>query len=146
MLNAASPSLLAFSAHSHRICCAGQASWMIRNPDGYATSFFSSIPWGNAFFYTYFVIAILAASVASQTMMSAAFSIVKQSMSLNCFPRFAPAACQQETLYPLAVSSLLFIRFFDYFSIIFLFFVIVLLIFVRFFNRLWILYGFLGFV
>jgi len=65
----------------------GQAAWMIKNPEGYATSFFASIPWGNAFFYLNFVTTILAACVASQAMMSAAFSIVKQSMSLNCFPR-----------------------------------------------------------
>jgi len=65
----------------------GQAAWMIKNPEGYAATFFASIPWGNAFFYLNFVTTILAACVASQAMMSAAFSIVKQSMSLNCFPR-----------------------------------------------------------
>ena len=69
------------------LCYFGQAAWMIKNPDGYATSFFGSIPWGPGFFWTYFVIAVAAACVASQTMITAAFSIVKQSITLNCFPR-----------------------------------------------------------
>ena len=69
------------------LCYFGQASWMIKNPEGYASSFFGSIPWGTGFFWTYFVIAVAAACVASQTMISAAFSIVKQSIALNCFPR-----------------------------------------------------------
>ena len=41
----------------------------------------------DGFFYFYFVVAVAAACVASQTMISAAFSVVKQSMMLNCFPR-----------------------------------------------------------
>jgi len=65
----------------------GQSAWLIKNPSGYATSFFASIPWGDAFFYFYFVVAVLAACVASQTMISAAYSIVRQSMALRCFPR-----------------------------------------------------------
>ncbi len=65
----------------------GQSAWLIKNPSGYATSFFASIPWGDGFFYFYFVVAVLAACVASQTMISAAYSIVRQSMALRCFPR-----------------------------------------------------------
>lgn len=34
-----------------------------------------------------FVVATLAATVASQAMISGAFSIVKQSIALGCFPR-----------------------------------------------------------
>ncbi|DBA81139.1 TPA: Potassium transporter, variant 3 [Trebouxia sp. C0005] len=65
----------------------GQSAWLIKNPGSYATSFFASIPWGHGFFYFYFVVTVLAACVASQTMISAAYSIVRQSMALRCFPR-----------------------------------------------------------
>ena len=65
----------------------GQSAWLIKHPEGYATSFFESVPWGTRFFYLYFVVAVLAACVAAQTMISAAYSIVRQSMALNCFPR-----------------------------------------------------------
>lgn len=34
-----------------------------------------------------FVVAVLAAIIASQSLISAAFAIVKQSMALGCFPR-----------------------------------------------------------
>lgn len=39
------------------------------------------------FFWPVFVIATLAAMIASQAMISATFSCVKQAMALGCFPR-----------------------------------------------------------
>jgi KUP system potassium uptake protein len=41
----------------------------------------------DALFWPVFVIATLAAMIASQAMISATFSCVKQSMALGCFPR-----------------------------------------------------------
>ena len=35
----------------------------------------------------FFIVALLAASVASQAMISGAFQIIKQSVALGCFPR-----------------------------------------------------------
>lgn len=41
----------------------------------------------DGFFWPIFVIATVAAVIASQAMISASFSCIKQSMSLGCFPR-----------------------------------------------------------
>lgn len=41
----------------------------------------------DALFWPVFVLATLAAMIASQAMISATFSCVKQSMALGCFPR-----------------------------------------------------------
>ncbi|XP_020979075.1 putative potassium transporter 12 isoform X2 [Arachis ipaensis] len=57
----------------------GQAAFLLKNPTSYARVFYDSVP--------VFVIATLAAMIASQAMISATFSCVKQSMALGCFPR-----------------------------------------------------------
>lgn len=63
----------------------GQAAYLIKNPEGLSTAFYSSVP--HAVFWPMFVVATLAAIVASQALISASFSIIKQSMALGCFPR-----------------------------------------------------------
>ncbi|PIA44090.1 hypothetical protein AQUCO_01700008v1 [Aquilegia coerulea] len=63
----------------------GQGAFLIKNPDKISTAFYSSLP--TPVFWPMFVIATLAAIVASQALISASFSIIKQSLVLGCFPR-----------------------------------------------------------
>ncbi|KAF3788192.1 hypothetical protein EJ110_NYTH21331 [Nymphaea thermarum] len=63
----------------------GQAAYLVKHPESLRSSFYSSIP--NPVFWPMFVIATLAAIVASQSLISASFSITRQSMALGCFPR-----------------------------------------------------------
>ncbi|KAF8059665.1 HAK2 [Scenedesmus sp. PABB004] len=63
----------------------GQASWLLRNPDGFATVFYSSIP--HPVFWPMFVVAVATAIVASQALITGSFSIVRQAMALGAFPR-----------------------------------------------------------
>eukprot|EP00250_Pteridium_aquilinum_P007757 c17413_g1_i1 orf=266-2647(-) len=64
---------------------AGEAAYLIKNPTHLNDAFYKSTP--HSVFWLMFVISILAAIVASQALISATFSIVKQSMALGCFPR-----------------------------------------------------------
>ncbi|KAJ1269081.1 hypothetical protein BS78_07G183300 [Paspalum vaginatum] len=64
---------------------AGQAAFLIKNPSKLSTTFYSSIP--EPLFWPVFIVATLAAIVASQSLISASFSIIKQSIALGCFPR-----------------------------------------------------------
>lgn len=63
----------------------GQAAYLMKNPTSVERVFYDSIPAG--LFWPIFVIATIAAIIASQAMISASFSCVKQSMALGCFPR-----------------------------------------------------------
>ncbi|XP_061371397.1 putative potassium transporter 12 [Gastrolobium bilobum] len=63
----------------------GQAAYLVKNPTSYSRIFYDSVP--GSLFWPVFVIATLAAMIASQAMISATFSCVKQSMALGCFPR-----------------------------------------------------------
>ncbi|XP_071713999.1 potassium transporter 19-like [Rutidosis leptorrhynchoides] len=63
----------------------GQASWLTKNSDKVADTFYKSIP--TALYWPVFVVAVMAAIIASQAMISGTFSIIKQSLSLGCFPR-----------------------------------------------------------
>ncbi|KAH7857336.1 hypothetical protein Vadar_011443 [Vaccinium darrowii] len=63
----------------------GQAAYLMKNPSSVERVFYDSIPDG--LFWPIFVIATIAAIIASQAMISASFSCVKQSMALGCFPR-----------------------------------------------------------
>ncbi|KAH7291640.1 hypothetical protein KP509_29G025800 [Ceratopteris richardii] len=69
-------------------CCLlaylGQAAYLMENPGHVAHTFYKSIP--EPFYWPMFSIAVAAAIIASQAMVSATFSIVKQSMALCCFP------------------------------------------------------------
>ncbi|XP_058112286.1 putative potassium transporter 12 isoform X1 [Magnolia sinica] len=63
----------------------GQAAFLMKNPDKAERVFYDSLP--GVLFWPVFVIATLAAMIASQAMISATFSCIKQSMALGCFPR-----------------------------------------------------------
>ncbi|WMV14283.1 hypothetical protein MTR67_007668 [Solanum verrucosum] len=63
----------------------GQAAYLMQNTDHVADAFYRSIP--ESIYWPVFVIATLAAIVASQATISATFSIIKQALALGCFPR-----------------------------------------------------------
>ncbi|EER98827.1 potassium transporter 23 [Sorghum bicolor] len=63
----------------------GQAAFLMKNPLAVERIFYDSVP--GALFWPVFVIATLAAMIASQAMISATFSCIKQAMALGCFPR-----------------------------------------------------------
>uniref|UniRef100_A0A2P2MWA4 Potassium transporter n=2 Tax=Rhizophora mucronata TaxID=61149 RepID=A0A2P2MWA4_RHIMU len=63
----------------------GQASYLMKHPNSASSIFYTSVP--VSLFWPVFIIATLAAMIASQAMISATFSCVKQSMALGCFPR-----------------------------------------------------------
>jgi KUP system potassium uptake protein len=63
----------------------GQAAYLWDHPQDFHATFYKSVP--SPVFWPMFVIATLATIVASQAMISGAFSIINQSMSLSCFPK-----------------------------------------------------------
>lgn len=63
----------------------GQAAFLSKHPADIERSFYMSIP--RPVFWPVFLVATLAAVVGSQAVISATFSIIKQSQSLGCFPR-----------------------------------------------------------
>ncbi|KAL3533844.1 hypothetical protein ACH5RR_007365 [Cinchona calisaya] len=63
----------------------GQASYLRKNNLDVSDTFFKSIP--GPVYWPMFVVAVLAAIIASQAMISGTFSIIQQSLSLGCFPR-----------------------------------------------------------
>ncbi|XP_020110461.1 potassium transporter 23-like isoform X2 [Ananas comosus] len=63
----------------------GQAAYLKKHPLSVERVFYDSVP--GVLFWPVFGIATLAAMIASQAMISATFSCIKQSMALGCFPR-----------------------------------------------------------
>ncbi|KAJ8620614.1 hypothetical protein MRB53_029143 [Persea americana] len=63
----------------------GQAAFISKNFSAIPTSFYQSIP--GPIYWPVFVVATLASVVASQAVISATYSIVKQCQALGCFPR-----------------------------------------------------------
>ncbi|XP_070664745.1 potassium transporter 5-like isoform X2 [Malus domestica] len=63
----------------------GQASFLRKHHLLVADTFFKSIP--KPLYWPMFVVAVMAAIIASQAMISGTFSIIQQSLSLGCFPR-----------------------------------------------------------
>ncbi|XP_010066486.2 potassium transporter 5 [Eucalyptus grandis] len=63
----------------------GQAAYLMKHPDHVANTFYDSIP--RPIYWPMFVVAVAAAIIASQAMISGAFAIISQSLSLGCFPR-----------------------------------------------------------
>ncbi|XP_030521166.1 putative potassium transporter 12 isoform X2 [Rhodamnia argentea] len=63
----------------------GQAAYLMKYPASAERIFYDSVP--GSLFWPVLVIATIAAMIASQAMISATFSCVKQSMALGCFPR-----------------------------------------------------------
>ncbi|KAG8381179.1 hypothetical protein BUALT_Bualt06G0095400 [Buddleja alternifolia] len=64
---------------------AGETAYLVKNPEKISDAYYSSLP--DPVYWPMFVISTLAAVVSSQSMISASFSIVKQSLALSCFPR-----------------------------------------------------------
>ncbi|KAL2527398.1 Potassium transporter 9 [Abeliophyllum distichum] len=64
---------------------AGETAYLVKHPEKISDAYYSSLP--DPVYWPMFVISTLAAVVASQSMISASFSIVKQSLALGCFPR-----------------------------------------------------------
>ncbi|MCO5552730.1 hypothetical protein L7F22_006247 [Adiantum nelumboides] len=62
----------------------GQGAYLIKHPEDVAQAFYKSIP--SKIYTIVFIIAVAAAVIASQAMISATFSIVQQSHALGCFP------------------------------------------------------------
>ncbi|KAL1810659.1 hypothetical protein ACET3Z_020724 [Daucus carota] len=63
----------------------GQAAYLSKNPGDVADTFYASIP--EKVYWPMFVVAVAAAIIASQAMISGAFAIISQALSLGCFPR-----------------------------------------------------------
>ncbi|XVF21858.1 hypothetical protein REPUB_Repub12eG0125600 [Reevesia pubescens] len=63
----------------------GQASFLRKNENLVGDTFYESIP--DSLYWPMFVVAVAAAIIASQAMISGTFSIIQQSISLGCFPR-----------------------------------------------------------
>lgn len=64
---------------------AGETAYLIKHPGDHQNAFFKGVP--HSVYWPMFVVATLAAIVASQSLITATFSIIKQSMALGCFPR-----------------------------------------------------------
>lgn len=65
----------------------GQAAYLRKFPENVADTFYKSTP--SAIHWPMFVVAIVAAIIASQAIISSTFSIIKRSISLGCFLRVA---------------------------------------------------------
>ncbi|KAL6226548.1 hypothetical protein ACLB2K_000510 [Fragaria x ananassa] len=63
----------------------GQAAYLRKFPDHVEKTFYNSIP--APLHWPTFVVAVAAAIIASQAMISGAFAIISQSLTLGCFPR-----------------------------------------------------------
>ncbi|KAH7857920.1 hypothetical protein Vadar_017935 [Vaccinium darrowii] len=63
----------------------GQAAYLVKFPENVGNAFYASIP-GRIYWPT-FVIATAAAIIASQALISGAFSTISQSLILGCFPK-----------------------------------------------------------
>ncbi|GKD76861.1 potassium transporter 10-like protein isoform X1 [Tanacetum coccineum] len=63
----------------------GQAAYLMKNKEQVYDAFYHSIP--ERVYWPMFIVATLAAIVASQASISATFSIINQACALGCFPR-----------------------------------------------------------
>ncbi|KAG6672419.1 hypothetical protein I3842_16G056600 [Carya illinoinensis] len=63
----------------------GQASYLRQHSQDASNAFYSSVP--KPIYWPMFVVAVMAAIIASQSLISASFSIIQQSLALGCFPR-----------------------------------------------------------
>ncbi|XP_055802349.1 probable potassium transporter 17 [Solanum dulcamara] len=89
---------------------AGQTAYLIRTPDDHFDGFYKFIP--SAVYWPIFVIATLAAIVANQSLISATFSVIKQSVVLDYFPRVKVVhtySCKEGEVYSPEVKYILMI-------------------------------------
>lgn len=88
----------------------GQTAYLMSNPDAFATLFWSSTP--ETVYWPVVVLATMAAIIASQAMITGAFSVAHQGMALNLFPRVAVRHTSKKVagqIYVPAVNWLLFV-------------------------------------
>lgn len=64
---------------------AGQTAYLIKHLDDHRDGFYKFVP--GPVYWPMFIISTLAAIVASQSLISATFSVIKQSVVLDYFPR-----------------------------------------------------------
>ncbi|XP_050231839.1 probable potassium transporter 17 [Mercurialis annua] len=64
---------------------AGQTAYLIKHPNDHTDGFYKFVP--HTIYWPMFIVATLAAVVASQSLISATFSVIKQSVVLDYFPR-----------------------------------------------------------
>ncbi|BDA48595.1 Potassium transporter 23 [Coccomyxa sp. Obi] len=62
----------------------GETAYLAKFPESYAQSYYKSIP--EPLFWPCFIIAMASALVGSQSLITSAFSVVRQSAVLSCFP------------------------------------------------------------
>ena len=63
----------------------GQAAYISANPSAYSNPFFDSTP--PRLFWLAFIVSILAAVVASQTLITGTFQLISQAMNQSYFPK-----------------------------------------------------------
>ncbi|OAY85287.1 putative potassium transporter 17 [Ananas comosus] len=73
---------------------AGQTAYLMKNPNDHNDGFYKFVP--GPVYWPMFIIATLAAIVASQSLISATFSVIKQSVALDYFPRVKVVHTSQE--------------------------------------------------
>ncbi|KAH3661581.1 hypothetical protein OGAPHI_006429 [Ogataea philodendri] len=71
------------------MCYFGQAAYLIKDPQAVSNVFYLSIPGqtGGGYYWFMFVMATLATVIASQALILGVFCILKQLITLDCFPR-----------------------------------------------------------
>ncbi|XP_057516471.1 potassium transporter 5-like [Amaranthus tricolor] len=67
------------------ITYSGQASFLRLHQNQVSNTFYDAIP--GPLYWPVFIVAVFAAIIASQAMISGTFSIIQQSLALGCFPR-----------------------------------------------------------
>ncbi|KAE7995934.1 hypothetical protein FH972_000691 [Carpinus fangiana] len=75
---------------------AGQAAYLMKNPDRVVSAFYHSIP--GSLYWPVYVVATAAAIIASQATICATFSLIKQAVALGCFPRVKVVHTSKEFL------------------------------------------------
>ncbi|MED6218018.1 Potassium transporter 5 [Stylosanthes scabra] len=86
-IDSVSKALMSFSfitCPSILVAYIGQVAFLRKFPEKVYNTFYESIPCG--IYWPTFVMAVGAAIIASQAMISGAFSIISQALSLGCFP------------------------------------------------------------
>ncbi|XP_059295298.1 potassium transporter 5-like [Lycium ferocissimum] len=63
----------------------GQAAYLTKHTEDVADTFYKSVP--QSIYWPMFAVAVLAAIIASQALISGTFAIIQQSLALGCFPR-----------------------------------------------------------
>ncbi|PHT38608.1 Potassium transporter 5 [Capsicum baccatum] len=63
----------------------GQGAYLTKHPENVSNTFYASLP--KSIYWFMFTVAVLAAIIASQALITGTFAIIQQSLALGCFPR-----------------------------------------------------------